>query len=133
MAIKWTVSHPDRLITAVGEIPVKRDQIAHCTDEVVKAGLGRYRKLFDLTRLTTSLSRTDTRLAGARMMQHAYGHAFGPIAMVVSNEVVAESAGIFQAVSGADRHVPNLPRPLCGPGLAGRDGACLSDFSGCCR
>lgn len=105
MAIKWTVSHPDRLITAVGEIPVKPTEIAHCNDEVVKAGLGRYRKLFDLTRLTTSLSRTDTRLAGARMMQHAYGHAFGPIAMVVSNEVAAESAGIFQAVSGADRHV----------------------------
>jgi hypothetical protein len=105
MAIKWTVSHTDRLITAVGETSVKATEIVHCADEVVKAGLGTYRKLFDLTRLTTSLSQTDTRFAGARIMQHAYGHAFGPIAMVVSNEAVAESAKIFQAVSGTDRQV----------------------------
>jgi hypothetical protein len=105
MAIKWTVSHHDRLITAIGEIPVTATEIMQCADEVAKAGLGTYRKMFDLTRLTGALSQADTRMVGARMMQHAYGHAFAPIAMVVSNEVAAESAKIFQAVSGADRQV----------------------------
>jgi hypothetical protein len=66
MAIKWTVSHPDRLITA----------------------------------------------------------------MVISNKVVAESAKIFQAVSGADRQVQIFRDLSVAPGLAGRDGTCWSHFTG---
>jgi hypothetical protein len=105
MAIKWTVSHHDRLITVIGEIPVTAAEIMQCADKVLKAGFGTYRKIFDLARLTDALSQADTRMVGARMVQQAYGQAYGPIAIVVSSEVVAESAKIFQAVAGADRQV----------------------------
>ena len=105
MGIKWTIAHPERLITAVGEIPVTATEILHCTDEFARTGISTYRKLFDLTRLTGTLSQADMRLVGARMAQHVFGHAFGPIAIVVSTEAVAGSARIFQAVSAADRQV----------------------------
>jgi len=36
MAIKWTVSHPERLITAVGEIPVTAAEIIRCADQFAK-------------------------------------------------------------------------------------------------
>jgi len=105
MGIKWTVSHPDRLVTAIGEIPVKATEIVQCADEFAKTGLSAYRKLFDLTRLTGSLSHTDMRLVAAFMVQHAHGHAFGPIALVVSAEAVAGAAKIFQVVAAVDREV----------------------------
>jgi hypothetical protein len=105
MGIKWTVSHSDRLVTAIGEIPMKATEIVQCTDEFAKAGLSTYRKLFDLTRLTGTFSQADMRLVAARMVQHAHGHAFGPIALVVSSEAVAGAARIFQVVAAADREV----------------------------
>jgi hypothetical protein len=105
MGIKWTVSHPDRLVTAVGEVPVTAAEIVRCADEFAKLGISIYRKMFDLTRLTGTMSQADMRLVGARMAQHGFGHAFGPIAIVVSSEAVAGSARIFQAVSAADRQV----------------------------
>jgi len=44
-------------------------------------------------------------MVGSRMAQHAFGHAFGPIAIVVASEAVEGSAKVFQAVSAADRQV----------------------------
>ena len=53
MGIKWTVSHPQRLITAVGEVPVTATEILHCTDEFAKTVLF---LLSDDARFLTGLS-----------------------------------------------------------------------------
>ena len=65
MAIKWTVSHLRSADYGRGLTLVKADREAALHRRGRKRpAFAIYRKLFDLTRLTTSLSQTDTRLAG---------------------------------------------------------------------
>jgi hypothetical protein len=105
MAITWKVSHPERLIIAVGKVPVTAADILHCADEFAESGIGIYRKLFDLTHLSGVLSQADIQLLGRRMADRATGQQFGPIAIVVASDAIAGSARIFQAVAAADRQV----------------------------
>jgi len=105
MAITWTVLHPERLIIAVGKVAVTATDILYCADEFAKTGINTYRKLFDLTRLSTTMSQVDLRLVGERMRVRAMGQPFGPIAVVVATDGIAGSARIFQAAAAAERQV----------------------------
>jgi hypothetical protein len=105
MGIKWTVSHPQRLITALGEASVTATEILQCADEFAKTGMGTYRKLFDLTQLTGAISQADLRLVAVRLAPNTFGHALGPIAIVVVSEALADAASIFQAMTATDRQV----------------------------
>jgi hypothetical protein len=105
MGIKWAVSHPQRLITAVGEVSVTATDILRCIDEFAKTGISIYRKLFDLTQLTSAITQADLRLVAARLASNTFGHAFGPTAIVVVSEALAETARIFQAMTATNQQV----------------------------
>ncbi len=49
MAIIWTVSHPERLVVAVGRNSVTATDILFCVDGMLKAGVISYRKIYDMT------------------------------------------------------------------------------------
>jgi hypothetical protein len=105
MAIVWKVSHPERLIIAYGKEAVTATDILYSADTFARTGINTYRKLFDLTRLTGTMSQVDLRLVGERMKVRATGQPFGPIAVVVSTDGLAGSARIFQAAAEAERPV----------------------------
>jgi len=105
MSITWTVSHPARLIVAVGKDDVTSTDILFCADEFANAGINPYRKLFDLTRISRTMSQADMQLVGKRMATRAAGQPFGPIAIVVPSVVIAELIKVFQATSAAKRPV----------------------------
>jgi hypothetical protein len=104
MAITWTVLHPQRLIIAVGTIPVTATNILCCIEEFGKAGIDAYRKLFDLTALSGKMIQVDMQLAAARMAARSADQQMGPIAFIVSSDALAEWAALFRA-PGADRPV----------------------------
>jgi len=67
MALKWKVSHLERLVVAVSKYEVTAADVLFCADELAKAGLNDYRKLFDLTRLARAMSPLDIRSVGLRL------------------------------------------------------------------
>jgi hypothetical protein len=104
MALTWKVLHPERLVVAVSKYEVTAADVLFCADELLKAGLSDYRKLFDLTRLARAMSPVDIRSIGRRLAAAAHGRGFGPIAIVVASDAIAGSAALFQGVV-ADRPV----------------------------
>ena len=105
MAITWTVSHPVRLVVAVGKDEVTSTDILFCADEMTNTGVIAYRKIFDLTRIARVMSQADVRAVGKRMAALADSHRFGPVAIVVASSGIAELAKVFQATSVAKRPV----------------------------
>jgi len=105
MAIIWTVSHPERLVVAVGRNEITATDILFCVDEMKKAGVISYRKIYDMTLIGRTMPRVDLRAVGARMAAIADGHGFGPVAIVVASNGVAGSARHFEETSGARRPV----------------------------
>jgi hypothetical protein len=105
MALKWKVSHLERLVVAVSKYEVTAADVLFCADELAKAGLNDYRKLFDLTRLARAMSPLDIRSVGLRLAAAAHGQEFGPIAIVVASDAIAGSVALFQGAAGADRPV----------------------------
>ena len=105
MALKWKVSHPERLVVVVSQYEVTAADVLFCADELLKAGLNDYRKLFDLTRLARAMSPVDIRSVGMRLAAAAHGRGFGPIAIVVVSDAIAGSVALFQGAAAADRPV----------------------------
>ena len=104
MALKWKVSHPERLIVAVSRYEVTAADVMFCAEEFSRTGLNDYRKLFDLTSLGRAMSPIDIRSVGLRLAAAAHGKRFGPIAIVVASDAIAGSAAILQRVV-TDREV----------------------------
>jgi hypothetical protein len=105
MSITWTVSHPARLVIAVGKDEVTAADILFCADELANTGVNPYRKIFDLTHIARAMSQADVRLVGQRMAARAADQPFGPIAIVVASSGIAELAKIFQVTAAAKRPV----------------------------
>jgi hypothetical protein len=105
MAIIWTVSHPERLVVAVGRNEVTATDILFCVDGMLKAGVISYRKIYDMTLLGITMPRLDLRSVGMRMAAMADSRGFGPVAIVVSSNGVAGSARHFEETSAARRPV----------------------------
>ena len=45
MSLVWTVSHPERLVVAIGQNTVTATDILFCVDGTLKAGVISYRKI----------------------------------------------------------------------------------------
>jgi hypothetical protein len=105
MAILWTVSHPERLVVAVGQNSVTATDILFCVDGMLKAGVISYRKIYDMTLVAITMPQLDLRAVGKRMAAMADNQGFGPVAIVVSSNGVAGSARHFEETSAAKRPV----------------------------
>jgi hypothetical protein len=105
MAILWTVSHPERLVVAVGQNAVTATDILFCVDGMLKAGVISYRKIYDMTLVAVTMPQLDLRAVGKRMAAMADNQGFGPVAIVVSSNGVAGSARHFEETAAAKRPV----------------------------
>lgn len=103
MSITWTASHPLRLVVAVGKDEITSADMLFCLDEMSKAGVIPYRKIFDLTGIATMMSQADLRAAGTRVAALADGKQIGAVAIVVASGAIAELARIFEAAATANR------------------------------
>jgi hypothetical protein len=105
MPITWKVLHADRLVVAAATDLLTSTDMLYCADELEKLGVDSYRKIFDLSQLSSAPLQADIRLAGARTAARAAGQQFGPIAIVAASGAIAGLARIFEATSAANRPV----------------------------
>jgi hypothetical protein len=105
MAILWTVSHPERLVVAVGQDAVTATDILFCVDGMLKAGVISYRKIYDMTLVAVTMPQLDLRSVGKRMAAMADNQGSGPVAIVVSSNGIEGSARHFEEASAARRPV----------------------------
>jgi len=105
MPITWKVLHSERLVVASAKDLLTFTDMLYCADELEKLGVDSYRKIFDLSQLSSAPLQADIRLTGARTAARAAGQKFGPIAIVAVSSAIAGLARIFEATSAANRPV----------------------------
>jgi hypothetical protein len=105
MPVQWTVSRPTRLVIAVAKGDLRRLDIEAYLDGVVTADALAYRKIFDMTQATPSLSDDDLMSLGARIRAYIpLGH-LGPLAIVAATDKSYQQARMFAALADADRPI----------------------------
>jgi len=105
MAITWRVLHPERLVLAAAKDEVTAADLLFCMDELTKAGMHTYRKMFDLTRIAQAMPRADVQLVGERTAGIADSDQFGPMAIVVASSAIAGSVRIYEEATASKRPV----------------------------
>ena len=105
MPIQWTISKPAKLVVAVCRGTVTRTDIEGYLDAIVVADALSYRKIFDGTHGTPSLSDPDMMELGARIRAYATTGEMGPLAIVASSDESFERAHLYAALSSARRPV----------------------------
>ena len=105
MPVQWTVSHPTRLVIAVARGNLRLLDIEHYLDGVVTANALAYRKIFDMTQATPSLSDDDLMALGARIRAYIALGKIGPLAIVATTVKSHDQARMFAALAEADRPI----------------------------
>lgn len=103
MPISWTVSHPARLVVAVGKGDVNATDVLLYLDDIDRAGAMPYRKIFDLSGVVAAMPTKDVRLIGMRVVALAGGKPTGPLAIVVASDAISELAKVFEATATTKR------------------------------
>jgi hypothetical protein len=87
MSLKWTISHPQRLVTAVAEGYLWIEEIEEYYDAMVVANALSYARLFDARKLDDQgASDEDFMRLGARMSAYTAAFKFGPMAFVIESK-----------------------------------------------
>ena len=106
MPLKWTISHPQRLVTAVAEGYLWIEEVEEFYDAMVVANALSYARLFDARKLEDQhASDEDFMRLGARMSAYTAEFKFGPIAFVAGSE---EARGLIERcvnLAPADRPI----------------------------
>ena len=103
MPVQWTVSRPTRLVIAVAKGDLRRLDIESYLDGVITADALAYRKIFDMTQATPSLSEDDLMALGARIRAYIALGQLGPLAIVATTDKSYQQARMFAALAEADR------------------------------
>src|SRR6185369_11216926 len=82
MPLEWKISHPDRMVEAVGKGPVGLQDIERYLDDVMVSEALPYRKIFDASQATSALTDNDMMMLGARMSAYVGLGPLGPLAIV---------------------------------------------------
>ena len=105
MPITWTISEPDRLVSARAHGTVTLQDIEALLDDVVvKDALG-YRKLFDGRESVGKYDDKDVLLLGARIQAYATLNLTGAAAIVVANKEQFDVALRFANIAKAKRPI----------------------------
>ena len=103
MPLTWTISHPNRLVTAIGKGQVTLlDMQAYLDGVVVSDAMG-YRKIFDLTDGALTLNEAEMMELGARIRAYAATGRMGPLAVVASSPKAYDQARTYTALASANR------------------------------
>ena len=105
MPIKWTISHPERLVTVDVDGDVTLPQAEEYLDALVVADAMPYAKLLDCRKMLTAATDDEMMQLGARM--RAYGSIMkgGPLVFVVADEVIEGYVRRYINLAAADRPV----------------------------
>lgn len=103
MPLTWTISHPNRLVIAVGKEEVSLLDMQAYLDGVVVSDAMSYRKIFDLTNGVLTLNDSEMMALAARIRAYATTSKMGPLAVVASTPKAYDQARTYTALASADR------------------------------
>jgi hypothetical protein len=103
MPLHWTIDPTRRLVTAVADGDVTREEFDTFLGALEESGAYAYRKLFDGARGRTRMAAEEVLALGARMRaSHAHGPV-GPLAVVVPDGQVEMISRVLGILAAADR------------------------------
>lgn len=103
MPLEWKIDHTVRMVEAVAKGPVGLQDIERYLDEVMVSEALPYRKLFDTSQATSTLSDDDMMMLGARMSAYTGLGPIGPLAIVAPAIALRQLARLFAILAPADR------------------------------
>ena len=105
MPIKWTISHPERMVTVQIDGEVTLPEGEAYLDAVVVADAMSYAKLLDCTTMVTHVTDDEMMRLGARMRAYASILKGGPLVFVVATPEIDDYVRRYINLAGADRPV----------------------------
>ena len=105
MPITWTISAPDRLVSARAHGTVTLQDVEALLDDVVVKDALSYRKLFDGRDAVGKYDDKDVLLLGARIQAYATLNLTGAAAIVVANREQFDVALRFANIAKAKRPI----------------------------
>jgi hypothetical protein len=105
MPIKWTISHPDRMVTVDVDGEISLSQAEEYLDALVVADAMPYAKLLDCSTMETRVSDEEMMQLGARMRAYAEIMKGGPLVFVVTDQVIHDYVRRYINLAAADRPV----------------------------
>lgn len=105
MPIKWTISHPERMVTVDIDGDVTLPQAEEYLDALVVADAMPYAKLLDCSRMVTQATDDEMMQLGARMRAYASIMKGGPLVFVVTDPVIEGYVRRYINLASADRPV----------------------------
>jgi hypothetical protein len=105
MPIKWTISHPDRMVTVKAEGEITLPEAEEYLDALVVAEAMPYAKLLDCTTMVTRVDDEEMMQLGARMRAYASILKGGPLVFVVTSPELHDYVRRFINLAAAERPV----------------------------
>lgn len=105
MPIKWTICHPERLVTVDVDGDVTLPQAEEYLDALVVADAMPYAKLLDCRKMLTAASDDEMMQLGARMRAYASVLKGGPLVFVVADPLIENYVRRYINLAAADRPV----------------------------
>jgi hypothetical protein len=105
MPIKWTISHPDQMVTVDVDGEISLPQAEEYLDALVVADAMAYAKLLDCSKMKTSVSDEEMMQLGARMRAYAEIMKGGPLVFVVTDPVINDYVRRYINLAAAERPV----------------------------
>jgi hypothetical protein len=103
MPLEWSVSHEDKLVFLQVTDGVALDEVLREYAAARAAGVLQYRKLVDLSFAQIDLGPLNLATLAAAAMTASAGLVSGPVAFVVTRDVVREMVEVFDRKANLDR------------------------------
>ena len=103
MALTWSISHEDKLVTVSVGSQLRVEDVQACFAAITEAGAIPYRKMVDLTLAPLLLGLAGIRAITQRVSKVPEGVRRGPAAFVVTSELAREMVATFDHQMGVDR------------------------------
>src|SRR4051812_49975205 len=107
MPVRWTISHPARLVVAVAKDDVKAQDIEQYFTGVTTEGAMAYRKIFEIGAQPIPVSDEDLKKLGQRVVLYAQHGQVGPLALVAGSDRSFAQAQLF-AMAATNRKSTRL-------------------------
>lgn len=105
MPIHCTVSHGNRLVLAIAKGKLLASDLVGFLLDLDREKAGPYRKLFDMTGVTSLLSDARVETFAEIIRERELGNPGGPLALVAKDPVLARQAKLFARNAQAARPV----------------------------
>lgn len=105
MPVQWTISQPHRLVIAVASEELRLADIEEYLDGITVANALPFRKIFDTSKATMTLTDADMMSIAARIRAYLEVDTLGPLAIVAVTDRAYRQAKLFEVLAEGDRPV----------------------------